>query len=56
MSRILLLTLILALPLLAGCGTAKTPMKSTGAPCGYHAVDAGICPAVGYKVPYGEMY
>lgn len=56
MSRILPLTLILALPLLAGCATQTTPMKSTGAPCGYHAVDAGICPAVGYKVPTGESY
>jgi len=56
MSRILPLTLILALPILTGCQSAKTPMKSTGAPCGYHAVDAGICPAVGYRVPYGESY
>lgn len=56
MSRILPLTLILVLPILAGCQSEKTPMKSTGAPCGYHAVDAGICPAVGYRVPYGESY
>jgi len=56
MSRILPLTLILALPILAGCQSAQTPMKSTGAPCGDRAVDAGICPAVGYRVPPGESY
>jgi hypothetical protein len=62
MHRLLLLTALLAMPVLAGCGygpgygNSDQPMMSTGAPCGYRAVDAGICPKAGYKVPAGLRY
>jgi hypothetical protein len=54
--------MILAVSGLAGCGygpgygNSDQPMMSTGAPCGYRAVDAGLCPKVGYKVPAGAHY
>jgi hypothetical protein len=50
MRRFLVLTVLLATPVLAGCGygpgygNSDQPMLSTGAPCGFRAVDAGICP------------
>ncbi len=62
--RGLLLSILLpaAMALLAACqfdpfyNGPPQPMKSTGAPCGFRAVDAGICPKVGYRVPPGEHY
>lgn len=62
MRRLLFLTVLFAMPVLAGCGygpgygNSDQPMMRTGAPCGFHAVDAGICPKVGYRVPPGESY
>ena len=62
MPRLPLFAMILAVSGLAGCGygpgygNSDQPMMSTGAPCGYRAVDAGICPKVGYKVPAGSRY
>ena len=62
MSRLLHFAMILAVSGLAGCGygpgygNSEQPMMSTGAPCGFHAVDAGICPKVGYRVPPGAHY
>ena len=62
MQRLLSLTVLLVMPVLAGCGygpgygNSDQPMMSTGAPCGFHAVDAGICPKVGYRVPPGKSY
>jgi hypothetical protein len=62
MRRFLFLTVLLAMPVLAGCGygpgygNSDQPMMSTGAPCGFRAVDAGICPKVGYRVPPGDSY
>lgn len=62
MSRLLLLAMIVAVPGLTGCGygpgygNSDQPMMRTGAPCGYRAVDAGICPKEGYKVPPGAHY
>jgi hypothetical protein len=47
---------------LAGCQfdllyqAPPPPMMATGAPCGWRAVDAGICPRVGYRVPVGASY
>lgn len=58
----LFLMALLAMPVLAGCGygpgygNSDQPMMATGAPCGYRAVDAGICPKVGYRVPPGQRY
>lgn len=60
--RILLTSLALVMPFMAGCQsellfpTQKQPMMATGAPCGFRAVDAGICPKVGYRVPPGAHY
>lgn len=60
--RLLPVPALLAVLLLAGCqydpfyNGPPQPMKSTGAPCGFHAVDAGICPKVGYRVPAGAHY
>jgi len=62
MRRRLFLTVVLAMPVLASCGygpgygNSDQPMMSTGAPCGYRAVDAGICPKAGYRVPPGLRY
>jgi hypothetical protein len=62
MQRLLSLTVLLVMPLFAGCGygpgygNSDQPMMSTGAPCGYRAVDAGICPKTGYRVPPGAHY
>ena len=62
MSRLLLFAVIMAISGLAGCGygpgygNSVQPMMSTGAPCGFRAVDAGICPKVGYRVPPGARY
>lgn len=62
MRRLLVLMTILAMPGLAGCGygpgygNSEQPMMSTGAPCGPRAVDAGICPKEGYRVPSGLSY
>ena len=62
MQRPLLLTALLAMLALTGCGygpgygNSEQPMMSTGAPCGFRAVDAGICPKVGYRVPPGAHY
>ena len=39
-----------------GYGNSNQPMMTTGAPCGWRAVEAGICPKVGYKVPPGIRY
>jgi hypothetical protein len=53
---------ILAMPAASGCtygpgyGNSDQPMMSTGAPCGDRAVDAGICPKQGYRVPPGARY
>ena len=62
MPRFLILLVILSASSLAGCqfdpfydGPAP-PMMSTGAPCSNRAVDAGICPRVGYRVPTGMHY
>lgn len=58
----LLLAPLFVLPLLAGCqyelfpSGAPQPMYDTGAPCGYRAVDAGLCPKPGYKLPPGQSY
>jgi len=62
MPRLPLFAMILVVSGLAGCGygpgygNSDQPMMSTGAPCGYRAVDAGICPKVGYRVPAGASY
>jgi len=62
MQRFLSLAVLLAMPVLAGCGygpgwgNSDQPMMATGAPCGFRAVDAGICPKVGYRVPPGAHY
>ena len=62
MPRFLILLTMLALSSVAGCqfdpfyDGPPPPMKSTGAPCGDKAVDAGICPRVGYRVPVGSHY
>jgi hypothetical protein len=62
MRRFLVFTVLLAMPVFAGCGygpgygNSDQPMLSTGAPCGFRAVDAGICPKVGYRVPAGASY
>lgn len=62
MRQRLLLLILLGVPALAGCqydplySGAPQPMMSTGAPCGHRAVDAGICPKVGYRVPPGAHY
>ncbi len=62
MRRLLLLPVFLALPALSACqfgpfyNGPPPPMKTTGSPCGYHAIDAGICPRMGYKVPAGDNY
>jgi hypothetical protein len=61
-TRLLLVAALLAAPALSGCQsellfpTRQQPMKSTGAPCGFRAVDAGICPKAGYRVPPGAHY
>jgi hypothetical protein len=62
MKRLLSVTMLAFVPVLAGCqfnpfaAGPRPPMYSTGAPCGYRAVDAGICPRVGYRVPAGASY
>ena len=62
MPRFLVLSMVLSISGLAGCGygpgygNSDQPMMSVGAPCGHHAVDAGICPKVGYRVPTGASY
>ena len=62
MQRFLSLSVLLAMPVFAGCGygpgygNSDQPMMSTGAPCGYRAVDAGLCPKVGYRLPVGARY
>lgn len=62
MRRLLSLTMLLAASALGGCGYGpgygdpRQPMMSTGAPCGPRAVDAGICPKEGYRVPVGAHY
>ncbi len=57
------LTMFAAVLTLSGCQSGglfyqapPPPMMSTGAPCGWRAVDAGICPRVGYRVPVGASY
>jgi hypothetical protein len=61
MKRLLVLGLLLV-PTLAGCqfdpfyNGPPPPMYATGAPCGPRAVDAGICPRPGYRVPAGAHY
>lgn len=62
MQRLLSLAVLVVLPVLAGCGygpgygNSDQPMMATGAPCGPRAEDAGICPKIGYRVPYGLRY
>jgi hypothetical protein len=62
MRRILVFLTILAMPAMAGCvyglgyDGPEQPMMATGAPCGDRAVDAGICPKQGYRVPPGRSY
>ena len=63
MRRLVVLAVLFAMTgVVAGCGygpgygNSDQPMMTTGAPCGYRAVDAGICPKVGYKVPSGAHY
>ena len=62
MPRFLILVMVLTMSGAAGCqfdpfyDGPPPPMMSTGAPCGNRAVDAGICPRVGYKVPTGLNY
>ena len=63
MRRLMFLAVLFAMTaVVAGCGygpgygNSDQPMMTTGAPCGYRAVDAGICPKVGYKVPSGAHY
>lgn len=62
MRRFLVFVTVLAIPAMAGCGygpgygNSDQPMMSTGAPCGFRAVDAGICPKAGYRVPPGAHY
>ena len=63
MRQLLLLTVLFAMPAVVtacgygpGYGNSEQPMMTTGAPCSYRAVDAGICPKVGYKVPFGAHY
>jgi hypothetical protein len=61
MKRLFALGLLLA-PILTGCqfdpfyNGPPQPMYATGAPCGPRAVDAGICPREGYRVPAGAHY
>ncbi len=49
--RCLLALLALAVLPLSGCQSAPPSGSGVvyGPPCGYHAVDAGICPHVGYR-------
>ncbi|MBU0582251.1 MAG: hypothetical protein KKB66_02640 [Alphaproteobacteria bacterium] len=51
--RYLLIVLALAGVPLAGCQSAPPPDSGVvyGPPCGYHAVDNGLCPRVGYRQP-----
>ncbi|MEW9807517.1 hypothetical protein ABUE31_16115 [Mesorhizobium sp. ZMM04-5] len=62
MRRFLFLSVLFVLPQLVGCGygpgygNSEQPMMATGAPCGFRAVDAGICPKAGYRVPPGAHY
>ncbi|MEW9837657.1 hypothetical protein [Mesorhizobium marinum] len=62
MRRFLFLSVLFVLPQLAACGygpgygNSEQPMMATGAPCGFRAVDAGICPKAGYRVPPGAHY
>jgi hypothetical protein len=62
MRRFLVLMTVLAMPAIAGCGygpgygNSDQPMMPFGPPCGFRAVDAGICPKVGYRVPPGAHY
>lgn len=61
-SRLVTLAVMLAGGLLAGCqynplySGPPAPMMTTGSPCGFRAVDAGLCPRVGYKLPPGQSY
>lgn len=62
MQRVFLVSMLVVVPLLGGCqfnpfySGPPQPMYATGAPCGYRAVDAGICPKAGYRVPTGAHY
>lgn len=62
MRRLLLISMLGAVTFAAGCqfnpfrSGPPQPMYPTGAPCGYEAVDAGICPKAGYRVPPGAHY
>lgn len=62
MSRLTMIAVMLAGGLLAGCQSnpfasgPATPMMSSGPPCGFRAVDAGLCPKVGYRLPPGLRY
>jgi outer membrane lipopolysaccharide assembly protein LptE/RlpB len=63
MRRFLTIAVLLALAaVVSACGygpnygNSNQPMMKTGAPCGWHAVDAGICPKFGYKVAPGKHY
>jgi hypothetical protein len=52
MRRFLILVALAGLSL-TGCQSVPPPDSGVvyGAPCGWHAVDAGICPKVGYRKP-----
>lgn len=51
--RCLLILLALAVLPLSGCQSAPPPDSGVvyGPPCGWRAVDAGICPHAGYRKP-----
>ncbi len=61
-SRFVTMAVMLAGGLLAGCqynplnSGPPAPMMATGSPCGFRAVDAGLCPRVGYRLPPGLSY
>ncbi len=62
MSRLMMIAVVLAGGLLTGCqydpfaSRPAAPMMSSGPPCGFRAVDAGLCPQVGYRLPPGQSY